>query len=218
MLAGEAVEGQRLVNQFRVLSRVDPSQVDQTESRWSGDVDGQSLSVRCTFVSTVLGDKLCIRLLGSVLVDASLPSLVTREKDLLAVRSWLDSPTGMMVVAGPTGSGKSTLMYSVAEELSTPQSSVVTLEDPVERQSTNMTQLKIGSTASDMELANAVKVSLRLDPDYLTPTDLQRIREGVAAEEIVPNSDEFISVGVQAVREGITSMAEMRRIALPYHP
>lgn len=143
---------------------------------------------------------------------------MTREKDLLAVRSWLDSPTGMMVVAGPTGSGKSTLMYSVAEELSTPQSSVVTLEDPVERQSTNMTQLKIGSTASDMELANAVKVSLRLDPDYLTPTDLQRIREGVAAEEIVPNSDEFISVGVQAVREGITSMAEMRRIALPYHP
>lgn len=338
VVAGEVAEGRRLINQFRVLSKVDPSQVDQTESRWSGEVNQRSLSIRCTAVSTILGDKLCVRLLGGEIPKPKLSALVTREEDLSEIQKWLDSPNGMVVVVGPTGSGKSTLMYGMAEELSSSATSVITLEDPVERDSSEMTQLRIGSGTSDLDLADAVQVSLRLDPDYLvlgeirgentakasirstqsgrplmtsmhgedlasvinnfrtwnvddreiaatlrlvvatrlvrrlcdqckttralsdadrawlsdrvddnlnesvhpvgcnacnetgyrsrlgvhriwrlTSEDLGQIREGVAAEAIAPRDNEFVSVGVQAVREGQTTVAELRRVAMP-HP
>jgi type II secretory ATPase GspE/PulE/Tfp pilus assembly ATPase PilB-like protein len=149
------------------LCDVSPNEVDQSESRWTGEVDGKELDIRCTHIATVAGDKLCVRLMGQNHVPADLDSIVVDEDDRHLLRSFLSRRQGMLIVVGPTGSGKSTLLFGLASEVDRPDSSVVTLEDPVERRCPTMTQIEVDANGDDMSFADGVKLSLRLDPDSL---------------------------------------------------
>ncbi|SRR6056297_997890 len=163
---GEPTEGHRLVNQFRVLSRIDPAEIGATEGHWTGEVDDQLLDLRTTFVPTVLGDKMSARILGTHLASMDLYEVGLDAPATAALDQWLASPNGMIVVAGPTGSGKTTLLYAIARRLATPDASVVTLEDPVEHPIDSMTQIDIGQPLG-LGFEQALKTALRLDPDYL---------------------------------------------------
>jgi len=123
-------ESQRLVNQFRVLSNIEPLEKDFADGRWAGTLEDRSVEVRTTFIATVRGDKLAIRMMGQSGTHYELENLGFIDEQLTDVRDWLFGRAGMFVVAGPTGSGKTTLLYALAKQLDRPEESGGTREDP----------------------------------------------------------------------------------------
>jgi len=146
--------------------------MDTTESRrpqdghlglHEGDVKA---NFRASTIPTVAGEKVVLRLLdeGNKNFDMENMGLADRERKLL--QSLIDKPHGMLVVPGPTGSGKSTTMYAVLSKLNAAHRNIVTVEDPVEYRLPGINQV-----ASDNDhglgFANALKYIMRQDPDVI---------------------------------------------------
>lgn len=146
--------------------------MDTTENRRPQDgrltitEAGARVNFRVSTIPTVGGEKVVMRVLDEGGKTFDLQSLGFSERDLKQVQSLIDKPHGMIVVTGPTGSGKSTTMYSVLSKLNAVNRNIVTVEDPVEYRLTGINQV-----ASDNEhglgFANALKYIMRQDPDVI---------------------------------------------------
>ncbi len=146
--------------------------MDTTENRRPQDgrltitEAGARVNFRVSTIPTVGGEKVVMRLLDEGGKLFELRNLGMNEKDLKTIQSLIDKPYGMLVVTGPTGSGKSTTMYSVLSKLNAVNRNIVTVEDPVEYRLTGVNQV-----ASDNDhglgFANALKYIMRQDPDVI---------------------------------------------------
>ncbi|TWT97876.1 Type II secretion system protein E [Botrimarina colliarenosi] len=146
--------------------------MDTTENRRPQDgrltlvEAGGRVNFRVSTIPTVGGEKVVMRLLDEGGKNFDLKSLGLGDRDLKKVLDLIDKPHGMIVVTGPTGSGKSTTMYSVLARLNAVSRNIVTVEDPVEYRLTGINQI-----ASDSEhglgFANALKYIMRQDPDVI---------------------------------------------------
>ena len=146
--------------------------MDTTESRRPQDGQlsvqeaGSRVNFRVSTIPTVNGEKVVMRLLDESSRIFQLDQLGMSERELQKIHSLTDKPYGMIVVTGPTGSGKSTTMYAVLSKLNSNSRNIVTVEDPVEYQI-----LGVNQVASDNEhglgFANALKYIMRQDPDVI---------------------------------------------------
>ncbi|TWT48876.1 GspE/PulE family protein [Botrimarina hoheduenensis] len=146
--------------------------MDTTENRRPQDgrltitEAGARVNFRVSTIPTVGGEKVVMRLLDEGGKSFELRTLGLSDADLKKIQSLIDKPHGMIVVTGPTGSGKSTTMYSVLSRLNAVNRNIVTVEDPVEYRLTGINQV-----ASDNEhglgFANALKYMMRQDPDVI---------------------------------------------------
>ena len=146
--------------------------MDTTESRRPQDGHlsvqeaGSKVNFRVSTIPTVGGEKVVMRLLDEGNKTFELEHLGMCERDLKTIQSLIDKPHGMIVVTGPTGSGKTTTMYAVLSKLNSISRNIVTVEDPVEYRLTGINQV-----ASDNEhglgFANALKYIMRQDPDVI---------------------------------------------------
>lgn len=146
--------------------------MDTTESRRPQDGKltvneaGTRVNFRVSTIPTVGGEKVVMRLLDEGNKIFSLEQLGLCQRDLEKIQSLIDKPHGMIVVTGPTGSGKSTTMYAVLAKLNSVSRNIVTVEDPVEYRIPGINQV-----ASDNEhglgFANALKYIMRQDPDVI---------------------------------------------------
>ncbi|RIK77730.1 MAG: type II/IV secretion system protein [Planctomycetota bacterium] len=146
--------------------------MDTTENRRPQDgqisiaESGSRVNFRVSTIPTVGGEKVVMRLLDEGARSFQLEHLGMSERDLSIVQSLIDKPYGMIVVTGPTGSGKSTTMYAVLSKLNAVSRNIVTVEDPVEYRLPGVNQV-----ASDNEhglgFANALKYIMRQDPDVI---------------------------------------------------
>ena len=146
--------------------------MDTTESRrpqdgqLSMDDAAGRVNFRVSTIPTVNGEKVVMRLLDEGSRSFQLETLGLNERELVQIQALIDKPHGMIVVTGPTGSGKSTTMYSVLAKLNSASRNIVTVEDPVEYRIPGINQV-----ASDNEhglgFANALKYIMRQDPDVI---------------------------------------------------
>jgi len=146
--------------------------MDTTENRRPQDGKltieeaGARVNFRVSTIPTVGGEKVVMRLLDEGNKIFSLEQLGLHERDLEKIQSLIDKPHGMIVVTGPTGSGKSTTMYAILAKLNSVSRNIVTVEDPVEYRIPGINQV-----ASDNEhglgFANALKYIMRQDPDVI---------------------------------------------------
>ena len=146
--------------------------MDTTENRRPQDgrltitEAGARVNFRVSTIPTVGGEKVVMRLLDEGGKTFELGALGLGERDLKAINSLIEKPHGMIVVTGPTGSGKSTTMYSILSKLNSVNRNIVTVEDPVEYRLTGVNQV-----ASDNDhglgFANALKYIMRQDPDVI---------------------------------------------------
>lgn len=146
--------------------------LDTTENRRPQDGKlsvheaGTHVNFRVSTIPTVGGEKVVMRLLDEGNRMFSLDQLGMPDRDLEKIQSLIDKPHGMIVVTGPTGSGKSTTMYAVLTKLNSVSRNIVTVEDPVEYRLPGVNQV-----ASDNEhglgFANALKYIMRQDPDVI---------------------------------------------------
>ncbi|HKW60285.1 MAG TPA: GspE/PulE family protein [Candidatus Dormibacteraeota bacterium] len=150
----------------------------------SVNVDARELDVRVATMETVWGEKLTMRLLDRGRSLITLPQLGFSQAAYADYRRMLHSPYGMMLVSGPTGSGKTTTLYASIHELDRQVRNIMTIEDPVEYVFDDINQSQINKLA-DISFANGLRAILRQDPDIIL---VGEIRDRETAEIAVQSA------------------------------
>lgn len=126
-----------------------------------------TLNLRVESVSSVYGMDVVMRLFNLKLEFFKLETLGLSESEAKVVNDVIAHPTGMVLIVGPTGSGKTTTLYSLINTLNTPQRKIITLEDPVEYNMPGVVQIPVEGTLKDQSFAENLRAVLRLDPDVV---------------------------------------------------
>jgi type IV pilus assembly protein PilB len=136
------------------------------DGRFRIKIAGREVDLRVSLLPTVHGEKIVMRVLDKGCLASSLESLGMDEHTLGRFRDAIDSPHGMLLVTGPTGSGKTTTLYSVLQELNSPEYNIVTVEDPVEYQLNGINQVQVKPEIG-LTFASGLRSILRQDPDIV---------------------------------------------------
>ena len=128
--------------------------------------DGKKLDTRISILPTTKGEKIVMRLLSSDGRSFALKDLGFRDHELEMIKRAYKQPYGMIIAAGPTGSGKTTTLYSILKLLNDPEVNISTIEDPVEYDIDGVNHVQVNRKA-DMTFANGLRSLLRQDPDII---------------------------------------------------
>ena len=148
------------------------------DGRVETTIDGQSVDMRLSVLPTVDGEKIVIRLLGRSDTLMSKAQLGFTEGNLQLFDAIIKNPHGIILICGPTGSGKTTTLYTALAELNTPNINIVTVEDPVEYRLNGVNQVQVNAKAG-MTFASGLRSILRQDPDIIL---IGEIRDGETAQ------------------------------------
>jgi type IV pilus assembly protein PilB len=168
-----------LASRFKIMSNLDIAERRlPQDGRMRVKVGGRDFDLRVSVLPTVHGEKIVLRVLDKSNLSASLDKLGLDEGTFKQFKAAIDAPHGLILVTGPTGSGKTTTLYSALNELNNPQWNIITVEDPVEFQIPGINQVP---TKKDIGLsfANALRSILRQDPDIIM---IGEIRDTETAE------------------------------------
>jgi type IV pilus assembly protein PilB len=168
-----------LASRFKIMSSLDIAERRlPQDGRMRVKVGGKDYDLRVSVLPTVHGEKIVLRVLDKSNLSASIDKLGLDPDTFKQFKAAIDAPHGLILVTGPTGSGKTTTLYSALNELNSPQWNIVTVEDPVEFQVPGINQVP---TKKDIGLtfANALRSILRQDPDIIM---IGEIRDTETAE------------------------------------
>ncbi|MAJ44810.1 MAG: pilus assembly protein PilB [Candidatus Marinimicrobia bacterium] len=126
----------------------------------------REIDVRVSILPTVHGEKVVLRLLGSGNKTLTLTNLGFPENKLKIFRRWINKPYGMVIISGPTGSGKSTTLYAALQEIHSEGINITTVEDPVEYQLPGINQVQMHDEIG-LNFSASLRSILRQDPDVL---------------------------------------------------
>jgi type II secretory ATPase GspE/PulE/Tfp pilus assembly ATPase PilB-like protein len=126
-----------------------------------------TLNLRVETVSSVHGMDVVMRLFNLKLEQFKLDNLGLSQAEFEVVQDVIKHPTGMVLVVGPTGSGKTTTLYSIINTLNTPERKIITLEDPVEYNMAGVVQIPVEGSLEGHSFADKLRAVLRLDPDVV---------------------------------------------------
>lgn len=159
--------------QASIISRVKiMAELDIAEKRKPQDgrirvkVAGRDVDVRISTVPTTWGESVVMRLLDRSSVLLSLEDLGLKGKKLDIVEALIHRPHGIVLVTGPTGSGKTTTLYAGLERINSPDKKIITVEDPVEYQIQGINQIQVNPKVN-LSFANGLRSILRQDPDVI---------------------------------------------------
>ncbi len=136
------------------------------DGRFRITVGGKDVDLRISFLPTVYGEKIVIRILDKSALAGSVDNLGMDDFTLERFKKAIDAPHGMILVTGPTGSGKTTTLYSVLSELNNPIYNIVTVEDPVEYQLVGINQVAVKADIG-LDFSSSLRSILRQDPDIV---------------------------------------------------
>lgn len=168
-----------LVTRVKILSNLDIAEKRlPQDGRILTKIDNREVDLRVSILPTVHGEKVVIRILSrdSYLVDKK--KLGMTEDNLSKLERIIKSPYGIILVTGPTGSGKSTTLYAILKELNTAEKNTITIEDPVEYMMDGINQVNVNIKAG-LTFAAGLRSILRQDPDIIM---VGEIRDGETAE------------------------------------
>jgi len=156
-----------IVSRIKVMSDLDISERRMPQDgRIELSVNGMPVDLRVAVLPTMFGESCVMRVLDRANVNLNLEQVGLREDDLDIVRQLIHKPNGIVIVTGPTGSGKTTTLYSALAELNKISEKILTAEDPVEYDIDGLCQVQI-NLAQGLTFAKALKSFLRQDPDII---------------------------------------------------
>ncbi|MEM8865634.1 MAG: GspE/PulE family protein [Planctomycetota bacterium] len=156
-----------VISRIKVMAKLDIAEQRQPQDgRCQVVVDRKEVDLRVSTLPTVLGEKAVLRVLDRGRLTFNLDELGIPNQALGSIKGMLARPYGLMLVTGPTGSGKTTTLYSALELIKSVHRNIVTVEDPVEYQIDLINQVQVDS-ARDVAFATALRSILRQDPDVI---------------------------------------------------
>jgi type IV pilus assembly protein PilB len=156
-----------VVSRIKILAhlKIDEKRIPQ-DGRFNFVSDGQEVDLRISTLPTIHGEKIVMRLLKKNETVPALEDLGLRGMGLRRLRDAIKVPHGIVLVTGPTGSGKTTTLYSVLHQINTAKVNIMTLEDPVEYQMAGINQVQINPQAG-LTFASGLRSFLRQDPNVI---------------------------------------------------
>lgn len=168
-----------LASRLKIMSSLDIAERRlPQDGRMRVKVAGRDFDLRVSFLPTVHGEKCVLRVLDKSNLSASMDKLGLDADTFRRFKAAVDAPHGLLLVTGPTGSGKTTTLYSALNELNNPEYNIVTVEDPVEFQIPGINQVPVKKEIG-LTFASALRSILRQDPDILM---IGEIRDTETAE------------------------------------
>lgn len=156
-----------LVTRIKILSKLNIAEKRlPQDGRFSIKTAAKDIDVRVSILPTVYGEKIVLRLLDKSGFDFNLTSLGFPQKHLGVFKKAINQPYGMVVVSGPTGSGKSTSLYAALKEIKDERTNITTVEDPVEYQLDGISQVQVFEDIG-LTFDSTLRSILRQDPDIL---------------------------------------------------
>ncbi len=168
-----------VINRIKVISNLDISEkrVPQ-DGRTQLAISGKSIDVRVSILPTYYGERIVMRILSQTEHIPTLQSLGFTEEITKDLYRLLNHAHGMILVTGPTGSGKSTTLHACLQHVATPDKNIITIEDPVEYNADNISQIQVNSKVG-LTFAAGLRSILRQDPDIIM---VGEIRDSETAE------------------------------------
>ena len=168
-----------LVTRIKILSKLNIAEKRlPQDGRFSIKTASKDIDVRVSILPTVYGEKIVMRLLDKSGFDFNLTTLGFPKKNLSVFKKVISQPYGMVVVSGPTGSGKSTSLYAALKEIKDERTNITTVEDPVEYQLDGISQVQVFDDIG-LTFGSTLRSILRQDPDVLL---IGEIRDGETAD------------------------------------
>jgi type II secretory ATPase GspE/PulE/Tfp pilus assembly ATPase PilB-like protein len=159
--------GDSVLNIFKVIAALDITEKRKPQDgSFSAVVEGRDVDFRVATAGSVVGEKLVMRILDKTRAIASLADLGMREKMRDTIHDIAKQPHGLFIVCGPTGAGKSTTLYACLNQIDRYQKNVISVENPVEYQIENVTQIEVNPKAGKT-FAGELRSILRQDPDVI---------------------------------------------------
>jgi type IV pilus assembly protein PilB len=156
-----------VISRLKIMSEIDIAERRKPQDgRMSVSHGGHKIDLRVATLPTVWGEKVVMRILDNANTAVSMDQLALLPRNFAAYRSSYTKPYGMILVTGPTGSGKSTTLYTTLNEVSRPEINVITVEDPVEYRMKGINQVQVNPKAG-LTFASALRSILRSDPDVV---------------------------------------------------
>ncbi len=156
-----------LVSRIKIMSKLDISNTrTPQDGRTKVKFGGKSFDMRVSTLPAMYGEKVVLRILDKSGLSLSLDVLAFEKKADERIRECIGRPTGAVLVTGPTGSGKTTTLYSFLHHINDEETNIVTVEDPVEFQIKGLNQVQVNARAG-MTFAAALRSILRQDPDVV---------------------------------------------------
>ena len=173
-----------LISRIKTLSRLNIAEKRRPQDgRIKTDKGDVEVEIRISTVPVAFGEKVVMRVMDPDVLFQDLDGLGFSSTDLSRYNQFVNMPHGIVLVCGPTGSGKSTTLYSTLRRLSTPENNVITVEDPIEMIHEDFNQIGV-QPAIDVTFANILRTILRQDPDIIMVgemRDLDTARNAVQA-------------------------------------
>ncbi|MCW9050196.1 MAG: type II secretion system ATPase GspE [Deltaproteobacteria bacterium] len=174
-----------------IVSRIKiMSQMNIAEKRLPQDgrlrvrIAGQDIDVRVSSLPTAFGERVVLRLLDKASSILTLEEIGLKETQLQLVSNMINKTHGVFLVTGPTGSGKTTTLYSILTRLDRLEKNIITVEDPIEYQLSGVGQLQVNSKI-DLTFANGLRSILRQDPDIIM---VGEIRDQETADIVIQSA------------------------------
>ncbi len=174
-----------IISRMKVQAGLDITETRRAQDGHFGQfIDGRLIDVRLSTIPTVHGENAVLRLMVSDGESKGLEEIGMSDAILKRTHAFLDHPNGMVLVTGPTGSGKTSTLYAALDRLNTIDKNVTTVEDPVERRVPSLRQTEVNPKAG-MTFASGLRSLLRQDPDVIM---VGEIRDQETAEMAVQAS------------------------------
>ncbi|MGS2777294.1 GspE/PulE family protein [Robertmurraya sp. GLU-23] len=168
-----------LVSRIKIMSKLNIAEKRlPQDGRFKMDIDMRNIDLRVSILPTVFGEKVVMRLLDTGNVVLGIEKLGFSERNETNFRKMISNAYGIILVTGPTGSGKSTTLYTALQKLNTDEVNIITVEDPVEYQIRGINQVQVKANIG-MTFAAGLRSILRQDPDIIM---LGEIRDTETAE------------------------------------
>ncbi|WP_286933312.1 ATPase, T2SS/T4P/T4SS family [Microbacterium sp.] len=172
-----------VISRLKIMSQIDIAERRRPhDGRLSIHHDGRQIDVRVATLPTVWGEKIVMRILDNSGQAMSVADLRMSATNNERFRHAITRPHGMLLATGPTGSGKSTTLYTALREVANPRINVITVEDPVEYRMPGVNQVQVNQKAG-LTFSSALRSILRSDPDVLLVGEIRDMETAVISIE-----------------------------------
>jgi general secretion pathway protein E len=199
-----------VASRVKVLARMDIAERRRPQDGRIKTVRGErEVELRVSSVSCAFGEKLVVRVFDPTSLMTDLGHLGFARDDRERYEKWITSPSGLVLVTGPTGSGKTTTLYSTLRYLAGPEVNITTIEDPIEMVDPRFTQMQVHRQV-DVTFASALRAILRQDPDVIMVGEIRDNETAqMAVQAALTGHLVFSTVHTRDAAGAVTRLAEL---------